>query len=193
MSGMGGLPRLAALPERPHAVKPPPMVRIAPVTKPASVPFRKSGGLVDALGRRVVAMPGPARAPQTANAGAPGRGGASRAERGISSAGLARRGEPGADPLRELIGARVRRRTSRIRTVVHRVVVRNSHKDPLAMPKILHPPRPSDRGARASSTAVRPVRLELTSSADAVCRAPRAQGASASRAWRLLTPGWPPI
>src|SRR5262245_57581021 len=51
MSGMGALPRLVALPERPHAVKPPPMVRIAPVTKPASVPFRKGGGLVDTTDR----------------------------------------------------------------------------------------------------------------------------------------------
>src|SRR5262245_27220639 len=51
MSGIGGLPRLVALPERPHAVKPPPMVRIAPVTKPASVSSRKGRGLVDAPGR----------------------------------------------------------------------------------------------------------------------------------------------
>src|SRR5262245_3657737 len=66
------------------------------------------------------------------------------------------------------------------------------HRGPCRHSEDSHPPRAPDRGARASSTAVRPVRLELTSSAGAVCCAPRAHGASAGRVGRLLTPGWPP-
>src|SRR5262249_58176334 len=74
-----------------------------------TVPFRKRSGLIDAPGRRAVATPGPAGAPQTMNAEPPRVRRPSRAQRGISSGGPPSRREP------ELGAARPDRR-SRQRT-----------------------------------------------------------------------------